>query len=90
MTTRFVQAQCVLTRELERAVLVRARGADGVHALTGAGTEIWKLLATPLTLDELLDELSARFDIPAPDIGEDVRRILDALVEANLVERGAA
>lgn len=90
MTTRFVQAQCVLTRELESSVLVRARGADGVHSLTGAGTEIWKLLATPLTIKELLDELSVRFAIPARDIDDDVRRILDALVEANLVERGAA
>lgn len=89
-TTRFVQAPSVLTRELESAVLVRARGSDGVHSLTGAGTEIWRLLATPVTLEELLEQLSVRFAIPQADIGEDVRRILDALVAAHLVESRAA
>lgn len=90
MTTRFVQAGSLLTRDLQNAILVRARGGDGVHSLTGAGTEIWRLLASPVTLDELLVALAERFGVEPTHIGDDVSRILDELVRARLVDRRAA
>lgn len=85
MTARFVQAASVLSRELDNAILVHARGTGTVHSLTGASTEIWKLLATPRTIDELLAHLSEFFSIRSSDIRDDVRRILDDLVRARLV-----
>ena len=90
MTARFVQAGSVLTRQLDDAILVRARGAGSVHSLSGAGTEIWRLLATPMTVDELVAGLSEVFGIRSDDIGDDVRRILDDLVRARLVRRRVA
>lgn len=90
MTTRFVQAASLLTRDLQHAVLVRTRGGEQVHSLTGAGTEIWRLLASPVTFDELLAALAERFDVEPAQIDEDVSRILDELVRARLVDRRAA
>lgn len=87
MTVRFEQAASVLSRELDDTILIRSRGAGSVHSLTGAGTVIWKLLATPRTIDELLARLSELFDISSSDIGDDVRRTLDDLVRARLVRR---
>jgi len=90
MTVRFEQATSVLSRELDHTILIRSRGAGSVHSLTGAGAVIWRLLATPTTIDELLARLSELFDISSSDIGDDVRRTLDDLVRARLVRRRVA
>lgn len=89
MSTQFVRAGNVLSRELQDAVLVMARGGPDVLSLSGAGTEIWRLLGTPVTFEQLLRRLSDHFRVPVESIDDDVHRTLERLVEARLVHRAA-
>jgi hypothetical protein len=86
----FVRSDVVLTREVENALLLLAPHAGGVVSLSGSGPEIWRLLRSPLSCEELVRRLADRFEVSPHDISEDVHRTLEALLEARVIRRGAA
>ena len=87
---RFVRNEAVLTREVETAVLLLGPRGGDVLSLSGAGTAIWELLRSPKTLEELVEELAERYHVTSADIAEDVRGIVDALLDQALLRRSAA
>jgi hypothetical protein len=76
----------VLASELG-AEVVMLNLEDGVYyGLDGAGSEIWKLLQRPITVDEIVRAIVAVYDVDVERCRRDVRGLLGTLVERGLVE----
>lgn len=86
---------------LETAVLQRATGTvetqlDDTRVLLNADLEylgldavaqqIWDLLATPASLDQLVDQLTTTYDISPEECRRDVLRFLEDMQAHGLVE----
>jgi hypothetical protein len=68
-------------------VVVMAPAAAEPLFLSSPGDEIWRLLATPRTIDDLVDALAASFDGERGAIAGDVASFVADLERAGLVGR---
>ena len=50
------------------------------------GSEVWRLLARPTRLEPLVTALSSQYDAPAQVIEQDVRELLEELLDRGLIE----
>ena len=87
---RYVRSNTVLTREVEAALLLLVPGTSAVVSLSGSGPEIWHLLRSPRTIDDVVDHLASRFQVDRESIEPAVRQTVDALIEARVLHRTAA
>lgn len=60
--------------------------AGHCYGFNATATEVWKLLAEPMTLDALCTALRARFDVDAQRCHESVSTLLARLADEGLVE----
>jgi hypothetical protein len=89
-TPRYVRSKAILTREVEAALLLLVPGTSDVLSLSGSGPEIWHLLRSPRTLDDLVEWLTAQYDVDPASIEPAVRQTIDALLNARVLQRTAA
>ena len=54
--------------------------------LNKTGTRIWALLAQPILIRDLCDQLTTEFDVPAKDCEQDVVDFLGSLLSRGLLE----
>jgi hypothetical protein len=57
--------------------------------LNGVGTQIWNILATPTSLDEICQQVAARYNIAPDRVGEDTRALIRQLLDENVIEASA-
>jgi hypothetical protein len=86
----FTRRDQVVFREIAgEFLLVPIRGdiADmqRIFALNRVAAQIWEQLDGNRTLDELREEVVARFDVGADEAEKDLRRFIEALLEAGLI-----
>ena len=55
--------------------------------LDDVGQRVWDLLATPTTLDALVDRLTGEYDVEPARCRSDVARFIDALAQHKLVQQ---
>lgn len=55
------------------------------HVVAATGASIWERLATPKTVEQLITELAADFDVSLVKCREEVEVFLASLAERNLV-----
>ena len=81
-----VVARGVLSSELgtEHVMLNLTDGT--YYGLEGAGSDIWALLQTPITVDELCREITDAYEVDLDRCRLDVGAILRELVDRGLVE----
>ena len=60
------------------------------YGLDGVGSHIWAAAAAPTTLGALHREIVARYDVDGAVAWVDLLRLVDALLEAGLLERAVA
>jgi hypothetical protein len=69
--------------------LADSKGA-AIHNLNAVGSAVWRLMAEPKTVEELVDPLHAAFpDVPRGQIERDVRALLGSLEAKQLVLTGS-
>ena len=68
------------------AVLCLPPGAPEPVTLAGSGPEVWDLLQTPNSLDELVAELSDRHPGDPEVVAADVRSVLERLAALGVIE----
>jgi hypothetical protein len=56
------------------------------YGLDNAGVEIWNQLAAPLSVSELCNRLTSRFDVAVETCEDDVLRFLHELVDEQIVK----
>lgn len=83
---RFKQAESSLSRNVGTEVIVTRPFSDRVDGLAGSAGAVWGRLATPVTLPELIEDISVMYQIRAEEIVDDVKALLDDLIHLNLVE----
>lgn len=61
--------------------------SDGVYfGLSPVASHVWGLVRTPRTVREIRDSLLEEYDVDADTCTRDVRRLIDQLLQWNLVE----
>ena len=86
-TTVYGRSERVLWRRGYETVLLLQPGQREVVSLSGAGTALWELLATPTTVAEAADRLSSEYGVPADQVATDIRSVLDDLAEREILYR---
>lgn len=80
--TRLVRAPGALWRRLLDGVLVLAPDQDEPLHITAPGDVVWELLAEPITVDELIEELAELYGTPAGTVSADLEPLLATLRES--------
>jgi hypothetical protein len=80
--TRVVRAPGALWRRVLDGVLVLAPGQDEPLLITPPGDVVWQLLADPITVDELTEELAELYETPAATVRADLEPVLAVLGES--------
>jgi hypothetical protein len=83
---RFSRSVRLLWRRAPEEILVLRPGDRDVLHLRGTAVELWELLATPRSPEDIVAALAQRFGAPEEQVGDDVRRALADLVTRGVVE----
>jgi hypothetical protein len=68
-------------------VVLRPLDADGLVSLTGSGTTLWALLATPTSFDDLVEAMAAHYGVGVEVVHDSVATALADMERVNLVVR---
>jgi hypothetical protein len=60
------------------------------YSLTGAGAEIWTLLASGRPIDEIVSSLEQLYDAEPAELRTTIERLVEQLAQEDLIELGAA
>lgn len=93
MNPLYSRSPDVLWRSAGDRVLLRSLDRTVLMILDGSGTLLWKLLADPISFDDLVAGMTDYYQVDIDLVSGPVARALDDLERANLVrseERGAA
>ncbi len=77
----------VLWRSTNDRVLLRPVGRGGLITITGSGTFLWELLATPTSLPDLVARMATRYQVEPDVVEEPVTTALADLENAGVVEK---
>lgn len=80
----------VLFRRVHDVVLLLGPSDRDVFTLSGAGPDLWDLLAEPITVPDAVGRLAERYAVPADSIVSDVRRVFEELAALHVVTRAEA
>lgn len=69
----------------ERGAVLLHLDTGTYHNLSGVGALIWELLAEPVAVARLQEQIQSSFDAPPADLAADVRQFLLQLRERGLV-----
>ena len=75
-----------LTAELDGEVVMLDPDKGSYFSLNPVGSRVWELLADPRSVNEICDTLMGEFEVDEQACRQEVRALLDQLVEAELVE----
>ena len=56
------------------------------YKLDDVGTEVWTLLRRPIRVNEILDALSAIYELPSDTLKDDLSDLLMQLVDYHMIE----
>lgn len=75
-----------LTAELDGEVVMLDPDKGSYFSLNAVGSRVWELLAEPRSIHDLCDTLMGEFEVDEPACRQEVRALVDQLLEAELVE----
>ena len=82
----YVRSTKILEKTLDDELLLIDSDTDVILNLNPLGTAVWRFLDTPRETNEIIEVLCAAFpDIPEEQIREDTSRLLDQLVDRQLL-----
>lgn len=82
----YVRSTKILEKTLDDELLLIDGDTDVILNLNPLGTAVWRFLVTPRETNEIIEVLCAAFpDIPEEQIREDTSRLLDQLVDRQLL-----
>lgn len=83
---KFMQAEASLSRHVAEQTIVTRPFSNHIDRLDGSASAVWQRLAIPVTLPELVDEISATYQVEANEIASDIKALLDDLLSKHLIE----
>lgn len=85
MGVRYRRAVRAVCREAHGNVYALPPAGHDITVLSGAGTAIWHAFTDPRTIDEVIDELTSTYDVPADVVIRDVHSTVDDLTGRGLL-----
>lgn len=86
MTSRFkVNEKLVTSKIIDGEAIIINLASGMYYSLDRTGALLWMLISGGYSLGESADVLSARYSVPVDRAGEDVNRLVNDLVNQNLV-----
>ena len=82
---RFCVSDEVLSQEVNGETVLLDLEGESYFALNAVGTRIWQLLQSEQTLAEVLDTLSAEYDVGREQLEIELSELLGQLTDAGLV-----
>jgi hypothetical protein len=76
----------VAAREIDDGAVLVNMASGACFELNRIGFEIWKALGPGATVDGICDALGGRYSVEREVLAADVRRLVDALVAAGLID----
>lgn len=86
---RYRRSPATLARTVGDDVLLAAADRDGMKLLSGTAGAVWRLLAAPRTVEELVDRLQHGFAASAATMRADVRDLLRRLEASGWIEQAS-
>ena len=83
---QFRTSRAATTADLGAALVILSLRTNRYFTLEGTGRRIWERLAEPTTVDALVREMSAGFDVEESECARDIRAFVGELVRTRLVE----
>jgi len=87
MTDTLRRGDVLWRRVLDVGIAIRPRGRPQI-VLAGTGVALWEAVAVERGDDELAELLAEQFDAPVDEVRDDLRDVIDALLEAGVLRRG--
>lgn len=84
---RYQRRREAVWHRTSRRTIVNVGAGVVAQELREISALVWQVIADPVSVDELVDDLAAVFDQPAPAIRGDVRDLLSWMVASGLAER---
>jgi len=81
-----VRSPAMLWRNLGERVVLAPPGAEDFEELSPTAAAAWRMLEAPRTLPELTDALAATYRVPPDDIVDDVRSLVEDLIDRSAIE----
>jgi hypothetical protein len=85
-TPRYQRATGAASAVVDGETVVVSPADMRYHGLNATADAVWEELTEPRTLDELVEQLTERFEVDAATCRADVQACLDTMVEAGLVQ----
>ena len=87
MTRLYRRRKGLTERSLAKTVFLAHPKLGALYRLNETGSALWRLLADPISIEECVRVFQQAFpDDPAETIDEQVRSLLEVLIEDDLVE----
>lgn len=87
MVERFVQNKEVIQSKIGDEVVMLDIDSGFYFGLNSVGSEIWSHLSEPITIEDLLNKLMARFDIDKETCQKDTLEFMTQLLEKNIIRK---
>ena len=82
----FTVSKDVLFQEVSGETVLLDLASEQYFGLDEVGTRVWQLLNEGQSLDAMLEVLLEEYEVQRERLEEDVRALLESLIEAGLVE----
>ena len=83
--TKVVISKQVMSQEVRGETVLLDLSGEIYFGLDAIGTHVWRLLREGRTLEQLLNEMSAEFDVGRDQLEIDVTEFLEKLMSAGLI-----
>jgi len=84
----YTRSPDLIATEMDGDIVMMSLEKGSYFGLDGVGGAIWELMASPVTLDEIVGNLVARFEIEEEVCRADAQAFVEDLVDNGLAEAG--
>lgn len=76
----------IYTAQMNGETVMMDADAGKYYNLGEVGGRIWELLETPITMNDLVEKLTAEYDVSAEQCAKDIVPFIEKMLEAGLLK----
>ena len=87
--SRYIRKSSAVSAKIGEEVVILEIGWGVYYSRNNSGNEIWKILAEPVTVEEIMTRLCEIYDMPQDEGLRSIMTLLNGLETAGLVEKAS-
>ena len=84
--SRLVRPQETIATEIDREIILMDIEAGSYYGLEGPARSVWEALSSPISYGQLLDKITAEYEIDYAECSKDLQSFLQDLVDQGLLQ----